>query len=318
MSVEWSLRAYHDSLPKNDFTTTTWGHPVQINRLGFREKEFVRPKPRGTYRIMVLGDSLTWGAGLAEEERYSNLMERELRKRFPSRRMEVLNFGMRGGPTVAERDLLARNAHDVEPDLVVVGFCVNDPQPKGQDWCVERERYDFLFRPIRAFQALGLRRTAEFLAVRGDQLIRNVGLVPDWIEALDRAYDPDSVEWKEFERALIELRAICDARALPPPVFAPLLQGTGDFNEPNRLLSKILEWCSRAEKAARNAGCVTVDSQDDFKKQGYRDRAVNRWDPHPSRECNEIFARNIAEHVAVLVRESDERRKAASTRDGPR
>ena len=45
----------------------TWGHEVRNNRLGFREREFVVPKPANTCRIMVLGDSLTWGAGLAPE-----------------------------------------------------------------------------------------------------------------------------------------------------------------------------------------------------------------------------------------------------------
>ena len=37
----------------------TWGHLVENNRYGFREREFQTPKPSGTYRIMVLGDSLT-------------------------------------------------------------------------------------------------------------------------------------------------------------------------------------------------------------------------------------------------------------------
>ena len=43
----------------------TWGHRVSDNSLGFREREFALPKPPGVCRVMVLGDSFTWGAGLA-------------------------------------------------------------------------------------------------------------------------------------------------------------------------------------------------------------------------------------------------------------
>jgi lysophospholipase L1-like esterase len=76
----------------------TWGHEVRHNRFGFRERDFVTPKPQGTFRIMVLGDSLTWGAGLAEEERYTNLLESALNREFDhGPKVEVLNFGVSGG-----------------------------------------------------------------------------------------------------------------------------------------------------------------------------------------------------------------------------
>ena len=46
----------------------TWGHLLKNNQLGFREREFDIPKPPGAFRVMVLGDSFTWGAGLSTEE----------------------------------------------------------------------------------------------------------------------------------------------------------------------------------------------------------------------------------------------------------
>ena len=30
----------------------------------------------------------------------------------------------------------------MEPDLIIVGFCLNDPQPKDQNYSVEREKFD--------------------------------------------------------------------------------------------------------------------------------------------------------------------------------
>src|SRR5947209_18236687 len=111
----------------------TWGHLVETNRLGFRECDFQVPKPPGVFRIMVLGDSLTWGAGLAPEERYTNLLERRLNEAYPGR-FEVLNFGFPAGSTIEERSVLRKYKDLVQPDLVLVGFCINDPQPKAQDY----------------------------------------------------------------------------------------------------------------------------------------------------------------------------------------
>src|ERR1041385_2285125 len=69
-------------LPPNGFVNgqmVTWGYPVVKNHFGFREREFKTPKPPNTFRIMVLGDSLTWGVGIAPEQRYTYLLERQLR-----------------------------------------------------------------------------------------------------------------------------------------------------------------------------------------------------------------------------------------------
>jgi hypothetical protein len=38
-----------------------------------------------------------------------------------------------------------------------------------------------------------------------------------------------------------------------------------------------------------------------FKAQGFRNRSVNRWDHHPSAECNRIYASHIADAIAPIV-----------------
>jgi hypothetical protein len=91
---------------------------------------------------LVLGDSLTWGAGLDVTERFSNLLADELRRTLPGLHSEVLNLGMEGGPTVVERDLLYRFGAQLEPDRIVIGYCLNDPQPRAQNYSVEREVFE--------------------------------------------------------------------------------------------------------------------------------------------------------------------------------
>jgi hypothetical protein len=53
----------------------------------------VRPAVDDTYRVMVVGDSLTYGSGIAEESRFSNLVERWLEGSFS---VELINLGSPG------------------------------------------------------------------------------------------------------------------------------------------------------------------------------------------------------------------------------
>lgn len=301
--TEAFLRWQAGRLPPNDYRTVTWGYPIVTNHLGFREREFAIPKPPGCFRIMVLGDSLTWGAGLPVEKRYTDLLQQRLEPMGSPARIEVLNFAFAGASAMDLCELLRKHISAVQPDLVVVGFCVNDPQPKSEDYAVELERYRRLFDAVQWLARFGLRRTASLLHQKTDQLLRNLGLVPQWQEALDRVYDPQSAEWQQFERALAEIHTLCTARGLPPPVFVPLLQGSGDFNRPDAYLANILRWCRQAAEAARRIGFMTVNLEPAFRNEGYQDRRVNPWDGHPSARCNEIYAEVLAERLSPLLKE---------------
>ena len=51
------------------------GVDVHINSQGLRGKEYAIAKPPGTYRILVLGDSMTFGWGVPVEETYPSRLE---------------------------------------------------------------------------------------------------------------------------------------------------------------------------------------------------------------------------------------------------
>src|SRR5579864_8879785 len=44
------------------------------NSLGFRDRD-IPPRSAARYRIVVVGDSFTWGQGIEQAERFSNLLE---------------------------------------------------------------------------------------------------------------------------------------------------------------------------------------------------------------------------------------------------
>ena len=300
--LELTLRWIQAQRPANDYRTITWGHPVTTNRFGFREREFEVPKPSGRYRVMVLGDSFTWGSGLSLEERYTYRIQKQLRKAFPERDIEVLNFGKPSTPTTQHASSLDRFVDRVNPDRIVVGFCINDPQPRAQNYAVELDNYQWLFLSIETLGRCRLVATQQFLKARCDQLLRNIGAIPQWWIALDRVYQTDSTEWQAFCAALKSIKARSTQRRLPPPLFAALWYGRGNFNQPDTRLRLIAKWCRQATRAAQLAGFEVVDMEPAFLRQGDRDRWVNAWDGHPSADCNRIYAEHLSRPLAEALR----------------
>ncbi|UCD51454.1 MAG: SGNH/GDSL hydrolase family protein, partial [Phycisphaerales bacterium] len=290
-------------LPTNgvvDDLIYTWGHPAVPNRHGFREKEFAEPKPDGLYRIMVLGDSLTWGVGIATEERYTDLLQAQL----ASENVEVLNFAFPGGPTVYIRDLLAEYIDIVEPDRIVLGFCLNDPQPDKQTYSVERERFEDRYggaieAVVGALDKVALLQWSDRVEKGIYGLAERTGVFPPWPEALDRAYEPNSVQWSGFLSALRDIKRMSDDRGLAPPVFAVLNQGVytdrpTDYAHPDEMLKLYLKWYRQAEAAAAEVGFVTVSFEGEIVAElPNAVLAVNVLDPHPPKELHAIYARKL-------------------------
>ncbi len=87
------------------------------NSLGFRHGPIERPKPPGLFRLLVIGDSVAW-----DENGFVSMLHDE----FSNREIEVINAAVPGFTTYQERLFLERIAGPVEPDLVLLQFCLND------------------------------------------------------------------------------------------------------------------------------------------------------------------------------------------------
>lgn len=97
------------------------------NSLGLRSRE-VGPKKSGTYRILVLGDSLVFLGETSSGELYTEVLERRLNARSANgpHAFEVINAGVPGYTTYQELEFLKIYGLEMQPDLVVLGFVLND------------------------------------------------------------------------------------------------------------------------------------------------------------------------------------------------
>jgi GDSL-like lipase/acylhydrolase family protein len=103
------------------------GVPVHVNRLGLRDpREYDLAKGPNTFRILVLGDSVTFGHGSLYETTYPYLVEQRLRSWRPDVDWQVWNAAVPGYNTSQELAQLLEVGPRFQPDLVVVGFFEND------------------------------------------------------------------------------------------------------------------------------------------------------------------------------------------------
>jgi hypothetical protein len=97
---------------------------VQINSTGQRDREHSLSKPQDVYRIAVLGDAFSEGMQVALEETYWAMLPEQLASCGfqPGKRVEVLNFGVRGYGTAQAYLMLKTTAVRYRPDLVLLQF----------------------------------------------------------------------------------------------------------------------------------------------------------------------------------------------------
>ncbi|HUE38480.1 MAG TPA: GDSL-type esterase/lipase family protein [Candidatus Binatia bacterium] len=123
------VRRFSPSLPASLSAAPRWD--VTLDSRGFRDGEFAEHKAPGTFRILCLGDSWTFGANVAQDDSYPRQLERLLARRYPAARFEVLNLGVLGYSSFQGKQLMALRAVDWDPDAVVVGFGMNDGRVAG-------------------------------------------------------------------------------------------------------------------------------------------------------------------------------------------
>ena len=102
---------------------TGGGREIELvtNSLGYRNRE-IGPK-QGT-RLLFLGDSVTLGDYLHEEDTFVRLIE--TRARGEGFDWETINTGVSGISLKEELAILVETGLDLEPDVVVLGFFLND------------------------------------------------------------------------------------------------------------------------------------------------------------------------------------------------
>lgn len=103
--------------------------PININSLGFRDYEFEIKKAPNVNRVLLLGDSITFGSGVRMENTYAKQCEKLLRQ-SDTGPYQIINAGVNSYHFEHYYTFIEENLDIFNPDYLIIGFCINDIRPR--------------------------------------------------------------------------------------------------------------------------------------------------------------------------------------------
>lgn len=265
-----------------------WSKNLSLNSMGYREHEVTVPKPEGVYRIAVIGDSFTWGQGIAVTDRMTEKLEKLLRNE--GLEAEVLNFGRPGGETVDHVRTLRDVVLPLHPDFVLMQWYINDVE--GPD----KSSRPSVRRLIPSDESTKWLRThsALFDVVDHEWLKFQwwTGLSESYLHYMDRRFaDPSSREMAAFESALREFISTAREAGVGVGVvaFPQIVPSKSPEDFPLAyLIDRVRDVC-----ASEGVACVDL-RPDLLNVSGSDGWFASRLDPHPGPRTNEVAAKAVA------------------------
>jgi len=103
-----------------------WGCEETLSSHGTRGKDFSTEKPKGVYRILGIGDSVTFGVVNCNKDTFLSKLENKLNISSKNKKFEVINAGVIGYSTLQEYLFLLKYGQYWNPDMVIITICPND------------------------------------------------------------------------------------------------------------------------------------------------------------------------------------------------
>ena len=284
VAAEFGLRFVFSDVHSSADGRTFFAHrgepSIRVNALGFRERE-IGAKTSGRYRIAIVGDSFTWGQGIEERERFSNLLEASLGPRY-----EVLNFGIPGNDLPAHVQVLGQ-ALQVSPDFVLLQLYINDFELPGM---IRPQAHALLPWPTLDYWLLRSSAFYDLLNDRWGQIQEATGMVETYAHYMERNLrDPDSSNSREAFRLLRQF--IERARAAGVPSGTVLFPNPGFLSENypfGYLHDGVQTVC-----AGEHIRCLDLRSSFATSFRNPQAMWVSRFDPHPNARANSRAAQEI-------------------------
>ncbi len=260
-----------------------WHEAVHVHdQYGFRRTQPFPSKQPDTLRVLVVGDSLTYGYGIAERHTYTKIAQDRLGEEFE---IELLNLGVSGYQSEDVLKLLRRFVPELKPDLVFYGVCLNDFLPSAQG----QHRSTAYAIPIPSVVKTYLEahtRLARLLAALYDRALMSLGLRPDFMDDIVSNFGDYQAR---FGRDVAAIGEVASEHGGIPVVGMVLHQFPEVHGRGHRA-------ALIAEKHLRDAGFQVIGADGYFQAyDGRRDLHVSPWEGHPNELANALYASLLIE-----------------------
>lgn len=261
--------AGHEHIP--GLEARLMGTDVKINSLGLRDYEYPTEKTPDVLRVLVLGDSITFGWGADLDDTYSKVLERKLNDEADAQSpsFEVISSGVGNYNSVMEVSYLAERGLLLDPDVVILGFFLNDAEPLPTPTKGFLAEHSYLY----VFAAAGFDAISRQFLGRGD-----------WRDYYSGLYDESNPGWADCQAALRELSTICQDRDIPLLVMLiPELHQLGEvypFTDVHQKVAAIFD----------EQHIEVLDATSAFTGEDPPTLWVSRQDAHPNAKGHAILA----------------------------
>ena len=278
---------------------------VRTNAHGFRGPNRPARAPDDVVRIVVAGDSFTFGSGVDEEDVYASRLAARLDAARPGEAHEVVNAGMAGAHIDGVMDRLEVAIEAYQPDLYVYGFTMNDIEGPPYRVLEEGERDRGWLRLAEQQPLLLFKYLAWQYVTMGGQLLPSEQAYP---RELRLNYFENPAAWERFTQGLDRFAALAAQQGVCAHVFIHThlthLSGEHPFEA-------VYE---RVAEAARARGLSVTRSLDVFTGREPRSLWVGDLDSHPNGDGHSLLAESLATGLDALP-ETCWERAAAMPRD---
>jgi lysophospholipase L1-like esterase len=287
------------------------GHEIRTNSLGMRDVEPPAPGDPGGRRLLFLGDSVTFGQGVAYEDSFPV----RLRKALAGTRTRVNVAAVPGWNSESELAFLEAQAERLAPDHVVLLYVVNDREPIAE---LRRERAAASGLRERLYRTAVLRSRlvewAAFVYRSRFPHIDNTGLqavvqVKEEVASYGEPFAPADPGWLRSRRAIEQMREVLAARdagltlCFHRHVSDPI--GEAAF--------------TRLRELAAETGIPVVDTLAWYAGHTPKELRLAAFDPHPNELGHRLLAEGMQralERLQVVPAGKAEPREAAPSQDG--
>jgi lysophospholipase L1-like esterase len=254
------------------------GVEVQTNSRGLRGPEIAEKAGAGTARIAFVGDSITLGWGVAEQDTFARRVIDSLAK--AGRKVDGFNLGVGNYNTLQELALFREVGAALKPDIIVLSYFINDaePIPRYTDtgWLDEHSAARVV------------------LGYKIDALRRQSGETLDWKHYYQKLYEPDAAGWRQTRQALDAFAAT--ARALGAELIV--------FNIPELRELKpypFTDITAKVRAVVESKGVPFVDLLPTVEGLEPASLWVTVPDPHPNAKAAAAFARGMVAGILPLL-----------------
>ncbi len=188
------------------------------NNLGFRGNEFNKEKSKDIFRIAILGDSLSFGEGVKDEDTYPQVLEKLLNDKEVQKSFEVLNFAVGGFNTSQELAVLKKYIFDYQPDLIILGYTLNDAEPPL--FTIKNGQLIRRNREIKVSENLAfLQPTNSVYRLRFVRLLWQFFNLKKYnqktIDYYHQLYSENNPSWQKTKDSLKEIQQVCNQKNIP-------------------------------------------------------------------------------------------------------